>query len=93
MEEESLVWASKDVVIVLEHNNEKIPLRYFCVSVRQRYSMNSCMYCIAQVASVFNSLYHPFAVTAMCQKRLGSLLFRLSHSATSWLVWRQQLAV
>jgi len=28
MEEESLVWTSKDVVIVLEHNNEKIPLRY-----------------------------------------------------------------
>lgn len=41
MEEESLVWTSKDVVIVLEHNNEKIPLRYFNVSVRQIYSMNS----------------------------------------------------
>ena len=33
MEEESLVWTSKDVVIVLEHNNKMIPLRYvklFC---------------------------------------------------------------
>jgi hypothetical protein len=28
MEEESVVWTSKDVVIVLEHKNEKIPLRY-----------------------------------------------------------------
>ena len=28
MEEESLVWTSKDVVIVLEHNNKMIPLRY-----------------------------------------------------------------
>lgn len=27
MEDESLVWTSKDVVIVLEHQNEKIPLR------------------------------------------------------------------
>lgn len=59
MEEESLVWTSKDVVIVLEHNNEKIPLRYFSVFCRARYSMNSCMYCIAQVASIFNSLYDP----------------------------------
>jgi hypothetical protein len=27
MEDESLVWASSDVVIVLQHLNEKIPLR------------------------------------------------------------------
>lgn len=27
MEDESFVWTSKDVVIVLEHQNEKIPLR------------------------------------------------------------------
>lgn len=27
MEGDSLVWTSKDVVIVLEHQNEKIPLR------------------------------------------------------------------
>lgn len=27
MEDESLVWTSKDVVIVLEHQNENIPLR------------------------------------------------------------------
>jgi len=27
MEDESLVWTSKDVVIVLQHENEKIPLR------------------------------------------------------------------
>lgn len=35
MEEESLVWTSKDVVIVLEHKNEKIPLRYVKVSARR----------------------------------------------------------
>lgn len=28
MEDESLVWTSKDVVIVLQHENEKIPLRW-----------------------------------------------------------------
>lgn len=28
MEDESLVWTSNDVVIVLQHQNEKIPLRY-----------------------------------------------------------------
>lgn len=28
MEDDSLVWTSKDVVIVLEHQNEKVPLRY-----------------------------------------------------------------
>lgn len=27
MEDESLVWTSNDVVIVLEHQSEKIPLR------------------------------------------------------------------
>lgn len=27
MEDENLVWTSKDVVIVLQHDNEKIPLR------------------------------------------------------------------
>ena len=27
MEDDSLVWTSKDVVIVLQHSNEKIPLR------------------------------------------------------------------
>ena len=27
MEDDSLVWTSKDVVIVLEHQNDKIPLR------------------------------------------------------------------
>lgn len=27
MEDESLVWMSKDVVVVLQHLNEKIPLR------------------------------------------------------------------
>jgi hypothetical protein len=28
MEDESMVWTSNDVVIVLEHQNEKIPLRW-----------------------------------------------------------------
>lgn len=28
MEDESLVWTSKDVVIVLQHEGEKIPLRF-----------------------------------------------------------------
>lgn len=28
MEDESLVWTSNDVVIVLQHQNEQIPLRY-----------------------------------------------------------------
>jgi len=27
MEDESLIWTSNDVVIVLEHQSEKIPLR------------------------------------------------------------------
>jgi hypothetical protein len=35
MEEESLVWTSKDVVIVLEHKNEKIPLSYVSETTRQ----------------------------------------------------------
>nr|CAB3496129.1 unnamed protein product [Digitaria exilis] len=35
MEEESLVWTSKDVVIVLEHNNDKIPLSYVSETTRQ----------------------------------------------------------
>lgn len=28
MEDESLVWTSNDVVIVLQHQTDKIPLRY-----------------------------------------------------------------
>lgn len=28
MEDESLVWTSKDVVIVLQYDKERIPLRY-----------------------------------------------------------------
>ncbi|KAL5210768.1 hypothetical protein ABZP36_006391 [Zizania latifolia] len=35
MEEENIVWTSKDVVIVLEHNNEKIPLSYVSETTRQ----------------------------------------------------------
>ncbi|GKD16767.1 hypothetical protein Tco_1205925 [Tanacetum coccineum] len=30
MEDESLLWTSNDVVILLQHGSEKIPLRIFC---------------------------------------------------------------
>ncbi|KAG0492027.1 hypothetical protein HPP92_005425 [Vanilla planifolia] len=35
MEDESLVWTNKDVVIVLQHENEKIPLCYVSETSRQ----------------------------------------------------------
>lgn len=45
MEDESLVWTSNDVVIVLQHQNEMIPLRYVVnIIVQSILKFNLCAY-------------------------------------------------
>lgn len=82
MEEENLVWTSKDVVIVLEHNNEKIPLRYAKFQYRStdyRQTFSILLWLLiwlrrSKCCCVYSSY---FFVAVMSQKQLGGLLFRL----------------
>ncbi|KAK8938511.1 hypothetical protein KSP39_PZI011277 [Platanthera zijinensis] len=61
MEDESLVWTSKDVVIVLQHDNEKIPLSYVSETTRQ-YAFPSLpqRQIIAGLASAVGGLSAPY---------------------------------
>lgn len=61
MEEESLVWTSKDVVIVLEHNNEKIPLSYVSETKRQHaFPSLAQRHILAGLASTVGGLSAPY---------------------------------
>ncbi|XP_072983753.1 uncharacterized protein [Typha latifolia] len=61
MEDESLVWTSKDVVIVLQHENEKIPLSYVSETTRQ-YAFPSLAqrHILAGLASTVGGLSAPY---------------------------------
>ncbi|ONL97365.1 hypothetical protein ZEAMMB73_Zm00001d028910 [Zea mays] len=70
MEEESLVWTSKDVVIVLEHNNEKIPLSYVSETTRQ-FALPSIAqrHILAGLASAVGGLSAPYERASRIHER------------------------
>ncbi|KAJ4753692.1 transmembrane protein [Rhynchospora pubera] len=61
MEDESLVWTSKDVVIVLQHDNEKIPLSYVSETKKQHaFPSISQQHILAGLASAVGGLSAPY---------------------------------
>ncbi|XP_022938328.1 uncharacterized protein LOC111444453 isoform X3 [Cucurbita moschata] len=61
MEDDSLVYASKDVVIVLEHQNEKIPLRYVSETHRRYADPSQAQrHILAGLASAVGGLTAPY---------------------------------
>lgn len=61
MEDESLVYASKDVVIVLEHQNEKIPLSYVSETHRSHLDPSQAQrHILAGLASAVGGLSAPY---------------------------------
>ncbi|KAK3418231.1 hypothetical protein EUGRSUZ_H04185 [Eucalyptus grandis] len=70
MEDESLVWTSRDVVIVLQHPNEKIPLSY--VSEMERRHALPCQvqrHIIAGLASAVGGLTAPYEKASHVHER------------------------
>ncbi|KAF4361439.1 hypothetical protein F8388_012899 [Cannabis sativa] len=70
MEDESFVWTNKDVVIVLEHQNEKIPLSY--VSETQRRYANPSQaqrHILAGLASTLGGLSAPYEKASHVHER------------------------
>ncbi|XP_020575814.1 uncharacterized protein LOC110021592 [Phalaenopsis equestris] len=61
MEDENLVWTSKDVVIILQHDNEKIPLSYVSETTKQ-YAFPSMAqrHILAGLASAVGGLSAPY---------------------------------
>lgn len=70
MEDESLVWTSKDVVIVLQHANEKIPLSYVSETTR-RYAFPylAQRHILAGLASTVGGLSAPYERTSHIHER------------------------
>ncbi|OVA16754.1 hypothetical protein BVC80_1543g209 [Macleaya cordata] len=70
MEDESLVWTSKDVVIVLQHQNEKIPLSYVS-ETKRRYAFPSQAqrHIIAGLASAVGGLSAPYEKASHVHER------------------------
>ncbi|MCL7033682.1 hypothetical protein MKW94_016211 [Papaver nudicaule] len=70
MEDESLVWTSKDVVIVLQHQTEKIPLSYVSETER-RYALPSQAqrHIIAGLASAVGGLSAPYEKASHIHER------------------------
>ncbi|KAL8130179.1 hypothetical protein V2J09_019334 [Rumex salicifolius] len=61
MEDESLVWTSNDVVIVLEHKNDKIPLSYVSETERMNALPSQAQrHILAGLASVVGGLSAPY---------------------------------
>ncbi|XBH85368.1 hypothetical protein VPH35_073293 [Triticum aestivum] len=70
MEEESLVWTSKDVVIVLEHNNKMIPLSYVSETTRQfAYPSLAQRHILAGLASAVGGLSTPYERASRIHER------------------------
>ncbi|WJZ86743.1 hypothetical protein VitviT2T_006174 [Vitis vinifera] len=70
MEDESLVWISNDVVIVLQHQNEKIPLSY--VSERERrhaIPSQAQRHILAGLASAVGGLSAPYEKASHVHER------------------------
>ncbi|KAK7363464.1 hypothetical protein VNO77_05608 [Canavalia gladiata] len=70
MEDESMVWTSKDVVIVLEHQNEKIPLSYVS-ETQKRHALPSQAqrHILAGLASVVGGLSAPYEKASHVHER------------------------
>ncbi|KAH0730303.1 hypothetical protein KY289_001491 [Solanum tuberosum] len=70
MEEESLVWTSKDVVIVLQHQNDKIPLSYVSeIERRHAIPMLAQQHILAGLASVVGGLSAPYEKASHVHER------------------------
>ncbi|XP_019054594.1 PREDICTED: uncharacterized protein LOC104605036 isoform X2 [Nelumbo nucifera] len=70
MEDESLVWTSKDVVVVLEHQSEKIPLSYVSETER-RYAFPSQAqrHILAGLVSAVGGLSAPYEKASYVHER------------------------
>ncbi|KAJ8528873.1 hypothetical protein K7X08_030613 [Anisodus acutangulus] len=70
MEDESLVWTSKDVVIVLQHQNDKIPLSYVSeIERRHAIPMLAQQHILAGLASVVGGLSAPYEKASHVHER------------------------
>lgn len=70
MEDESLVWTSKDVVIVLEHQNEKIPLSYVSETQRRHaFPSQAQRHILAGLASAVGGLSAPYEKASHVHER------------------------
>ncbi|XP_069154209.1 uncharacterized protein [Solanum lycopersicum] len=70
MEEESLVWTSKDVVIVLQHQNDKITLSYVSeIERRHAIPMLAQQHILAGLASVVGGLSAPYEKASHVHER------------------------
>ncbi|KAG9153135.1 hypothetical protein Leryth_012386 [Lithospermum erythrorhizon] len=70
MEDESLVWTSNDVVIVLQHQNEKIPLSYVSELERRHATpLQVQRHILAGLASVVGGLSAPFEKASHIHER------------------------
>ncbi|GAV71705.1 hypothetical protein CFOL_v3_15195 [Cephalotus follicularis] len=70
MEDESLVWTSNDVVIVLQHQNEKIPLSYVS-EIERRHALPSQVqrHILAGLASTVGGLSAPYEKASHVHER------------------------
>ncbi|KAK9136671.1 hypothetical protein Sjap_007265 [Stephania japonica] len=70
LDDESLVWASKDVVIVLQHQNEKIPLSYVS-EIERRHAIPSQAqrHILAGLASAVGGLSAPYEKASHVHER------------------------
>ncbi|KAF2533371.1 hypothetical protein F2Q70_00032655 [Brassica cretica] len=70
MEDESLVWASSDVVIGLQHLNEKIPLSYVSETERQHAVPSQVQrHILAGIASALGGVSAPYEKTSHAHER------------------------
>ena len=70
MEDESMVWTSNDVVIVLEHQNEKIPLSYVSEAhKRHAVPFQAQRHILAGLASVVGGLSAPYEKASHAHER------------------------
>lgn len=70
MEDESFVWTSKDVVIVLEHQNEKIPLSYVSETERRyAFPLQVQRHILAGLASAVGGLSAPYEKASHVHER------------------------
>ncbi|KAG4929418.1 hypothetical protein AAZX31_17G033800 [Glycine max] len=70
MEDESMVWTSKDVVIVLEHQNKKIPLSYVSETQRRHALPSQAQrHILAGLASVVGGLSAPYEKASHVHER------------------------
>ncbi|XP_062174534.1 uncharacterized protein LOC133879771 [Alnus glutinosa] len=70
MEDESLIWTSNDVVIVLEHQSEKIPLSYVSETERRHAIPSQAQrHILAGLASVVGGLSAPYEKASHVHER------------------------